>query len=382
MYHLHGQTKTEPAILAMADGSVFEGVSVGASTEAVGELVFNTSMSGYQEILSDPSYASQLIAFTYPHIGNVGVNPDDWESDKFHSVAVVLREPYPMIAGHRGKQTLFDVLVKQKVPAIAGVDTRRITQLLRHEGSMNACLDASKKPNRERALKRAKDFSGLAGMNLTGEVTGTYTKQPNWSEGGWRPQSDFYRPSECKSNVVVYDFGVKRSILRNLVDRACKLHIVDATTPTSEVLSMKPDGIVLSNGPGDPAACDEIIEGVRSLVSSGVPLLGICLGHQILAHACGARTVKMKFGHHGANHPVQTLSDGLVWITSQNHGFAVDESSIPKELEVTHKSLFDGSVQGFRHKKYPVFGFQGHPEAGPGPHDAYGLFDDFAQAMS
>lgn len=365
----------------MADGSVFHGISVGATGQAVGEIVFNTAMSGYQEILSDPSYTSQLLTFTYSHIGNVGINPEDWESDKLHISAVVLRDLSPLIAGHRGTASLESVLRKHNIPAIAGVDTRHITQILRERGSTGACLDAGAKPDARKAIDAAKGFPGLHGVDLTNTVSGAYAKKSLWREGGWQPQGSFRKPKDLPVEVVVYDFGVKRSILRMLVDCGCALRIVDAATPASEVLAMKPRGVVLSNGPGDPAACAYAIKNIRIMLEEKVPLLGICLGHQMLAHACKARTVKMKFGHHGANHPVQSLEDGKVWITSQNHGFTVDEATLPEDLLVTHRSLFDGSLQGFRHRHLPAFGFQGHPEAGPGPHDARSLFGDFVEII-
>lgn len=375
-------TESKPAVLAMADGSVFFGTAVGATNkQVVGELVFNTAMSGYQEVLSDPSYNSQLLTFTYPHIGNVGINPEDWESEKFQVSAIILREHYPLIAGHRGTSDLSSALQEQGIPAIANVDTRRITQLLRDNGSIGACLDTHTKSDAPKAIAYAKDFAGLNDMDLASVVTGTYNKNPVWREGGWCPKNGFQQSQNLPYEVVVYDFGVKRSLLRKLVDCGCNLRIVDAKTPASEVLAMKPHGVVLSNGPGDPAACDYAIKNIAVFLEHAMPILGICLGYQMLAHACGARTVKMKFGHHGTNHPVQSLSDGKIWITSQNHGFMVDEHSLPDCLSITHRSLFDGSLQGLRHRSLAAFGFQGHPEAGPGPNDACSLFSDFVDVI-
>jgi carbamoyl-phosphate synthase small subunit len=379
--HARGAQTNKPALLAMANGMVFHGYSVGAGVLATGELVFNTAMSGYQEILSDPSYNSQILTFTCPHIGNVGINPGDWESDEFQVSAVVLHMEYPMIAGHRGTEQLGEALNKRGIPAIAGVDTRHITQILREQGSMGACVDAGSAQLTDKALKAAREFEGISGKDLSGKVSGSYAEKPAWNEGGWLPSGSFRQPKDLPYQVVVYDFGVKRSILRMLVDAGCSVHIVEAHTPAEQVLAMKPHGVVLSNGPGDPAACTYAIENIHKLMQAGMPLLGICLGYQMLAHACGGRTLKMKFGHHGANHPVQRIDDGSVWVTSQNHGFAVDEKTLPDSLEATHRSLFDGTLQGIRHKTLPAMGFQGHPEAGPGPHDASSIFKDFIASI-
>ncbi len=375
------------AILALADGTVLRGRSVGAAGVAVGELVFNTAMSGYQEIMSDPSYCRQLITFTCPHIGNVGTNPADQESDQVHAVALVLREPPTAPSNYRSTQSLETYLLERGVPAIAGVDTRALAQHLREQGAVNAylhCLPSSDAPTAaalpsdEQAVVAARDFPGLEGMDLVCEVTSKDIC--GWEEATWTPTGSAVAPPP-RYDVVVVDFGVKRNILRLLVAHGCRLTLVPASTPAADIIALAPDGIVLSNGPGDPSACAYAVTTVRELLSTGLPLFGICLGYQMLALAAGARTVKMKFGHHGANHPVRAVVNGRVLVTSQNHGFAVDEASLPTTLRATHHSLFDGSLQGLEHIEYPAFGFQGHPEASPGPHDASGLIERFVELM-
>ena len=366
------------ALLALADGTVFEGLSLGAEGLSVGEVVFNTAMTGYQEILTDPSYAKQIINFTYPHIGNVGVNPEDDESERIHAAGLVLRELSPLVSNQRGTAPLPELLKRQGVVAVGGVDTRHLTRLLRDKGAVPGCLIAGEAAEPERAVAEARAFSGLAGMDLAQQVTGA---QREWTEGRWCPTGGFRQPEQQPYRVVVVDFGVKRSILRQLADRGCQLTVMPATSTAAELLRLEPDGILLSNGPGDPEPCDYAIAAIRELLASELPILGICLGYQLLSLACGARTVKMKFGHHGANHPVRDLEGGQVLITSQNHGFAVAEQELPDCLQISHRSLFDDSLQGVRHKSLPVFGFQGHPEAGPGPHDASPLFDRFVRSL-
>ncbi len=379
------------ALLALADGTVLRGRSVGAAGEAVGELVFNTAMSGYQEIITDPSYRRQLVTFTCPHIGNVGVNSEDEESAQVHAAALVLREPPSVPSNHRSRQSLGDYLRERGVPAIAGIDTRTLTQRLREGGAVDAylhCLPPSAElaaaesaalPDDDEAIAAARAFPGLAGMDLAREVS--VAEICDWGDSTWTPQG-FAAAPPPRRHVVVVDFGVKRNILRLLVAHGCRLTLVPATTPVADILALSPDGVFLSNGPGDPAACTYAIATVRELLAVGMPLFGICLGHQILALAAGARTVKMKFGHHGANHPVRVAADERVLVTSQNHGFAVDEDSLPAVLRATHHSLFDGSLQGVEHSERPAFGFQGHPEASPGPHDADGLFQRFVELMT
>lgn len=366
------------ALLALADGTCFEGRGVGAEGVAVGEVVFNTAMSGYQEILTDPSYHRQIVCFTNPHIGNVGVNPEDAESDRVQVAGALLRDLSPRVAGHRGRQPLDAHLRERDIPAAAGVDTRALVHHLRERGSMPGCLIVAQSPDRERALAAARDFAGLAGMDLA-RVVGT--GDGRWEEGDWNPDGGFRTPDDLPLHVAAYDFGVKRSVLRHLVAHGARVTLLPATAPAAEALALKPDGVFLSNGPGDPEPCDYAIAAIGELLESGMPLFGVCLGHQLLSLACGARTVKMKFGHHGGNHPVRDIDSGRVLVTSQNHGFAVDEASLPETLRPTHRSLFDGSLQGVRHTRHPAFGFQGHPEAGPGPADARGLFARFADMM-
>lgn len=378
-------TRNSSALLALADGSVFYGVAAGARTCKVGELVFHTGMSGYQEILSDPSYHSQILNFTYPHIGNVGVNNEDWESKRFQVAGMVARHIYPTWTGHRGVQSLQQTLEEHNIPAITNIDTRAITQRLRTQGAISACVDARIESNKAEAIEKARSFKGLSGMDLTTELSNDYDSLSPWYEGRWHWQNGFASSNNATTKdlhkVVVYDFGVKRSVLRLLADACCEVRIVNANTSVADALAFKPQGIVFSNGPGDPAACHNALALIREFIKLNLPLLGICLGCQMLALALGAKTKKMKFGHHGANHPVQKLKDARVWVTSQNHGFEVDEASLPQVLQPTHRSLFDGSLQGFAHTSSAIFGFQGHPEAGPGPQDAEVFIDDFIQAM-
>ena len=369
----------QPAILALADGTVFHGVSIGADGLRTGEVVFNTSMTGYQEILTDPSYARQIVTLTYPHIGNTGCTPVDDEARAMHVAGLVVREVPTPARNWRGESDLRDWLVARDVGAIAEIDTRKLTRILRTSGAQNGCLMAGEGATAEAALAQARGFPGLGGMDLAREVSTTQPYQ--WHEGSLDLASgDFIAPA-TQFHVVAYDFGVKLYILRLLADRGCRLTVVPAQTPASEVLGMNPDGVFLSNGPGDPAPCDYAIRAIGELLAAKLPLFGICLGHQLLVLACGASTQKMKFGHHGANHPVIDLDSGRVMISTQNHGFAVDESSLPANVRVTHRSLFDGSNQGIELTDAPAFSFQGHPEASSGPHDVAGLFDRFIEAM-
>jgi len=369
-----------PAALVLEDGTVFRGTSIGADGTSVGEVVFNTAMSGYQEILTDPSYLRQLVTLTYPHIGNVGVNPEDEESPAIQAAGLIIRDLPLLASNFRMSETLDGYLTRQGVQAIADIDTRRLTRILRENGAQNGCLMAGATIDEAEALRLARAFPGLKGMDLAKEAT---TSGPfEWDEGVWALGGGHTRPEgERPYHVVAYDFGIKRNILRMLVSRGCRVTVVPAGTPASEVLAMGSGGVFLSNGPGDPEPCDYAIDAIRELLAKDMPLFGICLGHQLLGLASGARTVKMKFGHHGANHPVQDLKTGQVMITSQNHGFAVDESGLPDCLEATHRSLFDGSLQGIHHREHPAFGFQGHPEASPGPHDVAPLFDHFIELM-
>lgn len=365
------------AVLALADGSVFRGRAVGADGYSVGEVVFNTAMTGYQEILTDPSYASQLVTLTFPHIGNVGCNPVDAESDRAMAAGLILRDVPRMLSNYRSEISLNDYLRDQGVVAIADVDTRRLTRHLRDQGAQNGCLLVGE--DAEAALARAREFAGLKGMDLARVVT-TSSSYP-WTEGVYDLDASKFCAGGGDLHVVAYDFGVKRNILRMLAQRGCRLTVVPATTPADTVIDLQPDGIFLSNGPGDPEPCDYAVTAITELLQRKVPMFGICLGHQLLALAAGARSFKMKFGHHGANHPVLDLATGVVAISSQNHGFAVDESSLPERVEVTHRSLFDDSIQGIALKDAPAFGFQGHPEASPGPHDVAPLFDLFIDSM-
>lgn len=369
----------QPALLALEDGSLFWGSSIGISGLSVGEVVFNTSMTGYQEILTDPSYAQQIITLTCPHIGNVGANSLDEESAQIFATGLVIRDLPVQASNWRQQSDLFTYLNKHNVVAIADIDTRRLTRVLREGGAQNGAIMAGN-INEEEALAAAKVFPGLKGMDLAKVVT---TDKPySWDEGCWSLNHGYQSNKNAyKFKVLAYDFGIKRNILRILHDYGCGLEVVPATTPASEVLAKNPSGVFLSNGPGDPEPCDYAIQAIQEIIEAGVPTFGICLGHQLLSLACGAKTTKMKFGHHGANHPVQDLSSGMVMISSQNHGFAVDEKTLPKELEATHRSLFDGSLQGIRHTQKPVYSFQGHPEASPGPHDVKPLFKHFIKLM-
>jgi len=368
---------SNPAILALEDGSIFKGLAIGASGTSVGEVVFNTAMSGYQEILTDPSYARQIVTLTYPHIGNTGTNAEDEESSAIWAAGLVIRNLPLLASNYRNQQDLSGYLKSRNIVAIADIDTRRLTRILREKGALSGCLMAGEAIDEARALQQAREFAGLKGMDLAKEVTAadSYT----WREGSWVMGAGHSEraASELPWHVVAYDFGVKRNILRMLVDHGCRLTVVPAQTPAAAVLAMNPDGIFLSNGPGDPQPCTYAIDAIRDILATDIPVFGICLGHQLLGLASGATTVKMKFGHHGANHPVQNVEDGTVLITSQNHGFAVDEASLPNNLRVTHKSLFDGSLQGMHRTDKPAFSFQGHPEASPGPHDAAPLFKHF-----
>ena len=366
-----------PAILVLADGTVFRGYAIGASGMTSGEVVFNTAMTGYQEILTDPSYCRQIVTLTYPHIGNVGCNEEDFESRANYAAGLVIRDLPLRAENWRLQDTLPDYLKKHGVVAIAGIDTRKLTRILREKGAQAGCILAGE-VNESKALAEARAFPGLAGMDLAKVVT--VASHYDWNEAEWTLKG--YQPAPApKYHVVAYDFGVKRNILRMLASRGCKVTVVPAQTPAAEVLECNPDGVFLSNGPGDPEPCDYAIAAIREVLARKVPVFGICLGHQLLALASGAKTVKMKFGHHGANHPVKDLDTQQVLITSQNHGFAVDAETLPANLRVTHVSLFDGSLQGVARTDVPAFSFQGHPEASPGPHDVAYLFDRFIKLM-
>lgn len=382
-------TRRTPAILVLADGTQFIGYSVGVDGSsatggfsATGEVVFNTAMTGYQEILTDPSYSQQIVTLTYPHIGNVGVNDDDCESTAVHASGLIVRDVPNRHSSWRADSDLTDYLVKTNTVAIAGIDTRALTRLLRDKGAQNGCIIAGDDAisRADEALANAKGFGGLKGLDLAKEVT---TSEPyTWTQSTWDLNTNTHaEQTSAPYHVVAYDFGVKRNILRMLAERGCKVTVVPAKTPASEVLALNPNGVFLSNGPGDPEPCDYAIEATQAILDTNIPVFGICLGHQILALASGATTVKMKFGHHGANHPVQNVDDKTVMITSQNHGFAVDEASLPANLRMTHKSLFDGSLQGIERTDKPAFSFQGHPEASPGPRDVAPLFDRFIDMM-
>ncbi|HTN32389.1 MAG TPA: glutamine-hydrolyzing carbamoyl-phosphate synthase small subunit [Marinobacter sp.] len=368
-----------PAILALADGSLFYGTAIGADGETSGEVVFNTSMTGYQEILTDPSYCRQIVTLTYPHIGNTGVNDEDVESDRIQAAGLVIRDLPLMASNWRSTGTLDEYLRSNNIIGIADIDTRRLTRILRDKGSQGGAILAGENATVERALELAKAFPGLKGMDLAKEVT--TSKIYNWTQTEWALGAGYGELADSRFKVVAWDYGVKYNILRMLASRGCSVTVVPAQTPASEVLAMNPDGVFLSNGPGDPEPCDYAIEALKEVLKTEMPVFGICLGHQFLALASGAKTMKMAQGHHGANHPVLNVKNGTVMITSQNHGFAVDEATLPATLEVTHKSLFDGTLQGIRRTDKPAFGFQGHPEASSGPHDLASLFDEFIRLM-
>jgi carbamoyl-phosphate synthase small subunit len=371
---------TEPAILALEDGTVFHGLSVGSSGRVLGEVVFNTAMTGYQEILTDPSYFRQLVTLTYPHIGNVGTTSDDLESGSVYAAGLIIRDLSMTVSNWRSDLSLPDFLRRSKTVAIADIDTRRLTRVIREKGALAGCIIAGETVTPDEAVAASRRFPGLKGMDLARLVT---TKQRyQWNQGSiWPERATFYSKRIRGYHVAVLDYGIKRNILRMLSDRDCRLTVLPATATAEEVMSLVPDGVFLSNGPGDPEPCDYAIETIATLVEVGLPTFGICLGHQLLGLASGARTVKMKFGHHGANHPVMDLETRRVMITSQNHGFAVDEDTLPKNLKATHRSLFDGSLQGIERTDRPAFSFQGHPEASPGPHDLTPIFDRFVRLM-
>jgi len=370
---------TDQAVLALEDGSVFLGRSIGADSDqagvAIGEVVFNTAMSGYQEILTDPSYARQLVTLTYPHIGNTGCNPEDEESERPHAAGLIVRDCPRRHSNWRARESLPEYLARNGIVAIADIDTRRLTRILRERGAQGGAIVTGRQPDPQQAIEQARSFPGMQGLDLAREVT--TAESYHWTEGSLDLDRGRWAESAGQRHVVAYDFGVKRNILRMLADRGCRVTVVPATTGVADALALEPDGIFLSNGPGDPEPCDYAIEAIREFIALRIPLFGICLGHQLLGLAAGARTVKMKFGHHGANHPVQDLATKQVMITSQNHGFAVDEDSLPATVRPTHRSLFDGSLQGIELTDAPAFGFQGHPEASPGPHDIQPLFDRF-----
>ncbi|MAT50961.1 MAG: carbamoyl-phosphate synthase small subunit [Porticoccaceae bacterium] len=368
-----------PALLALEDGTIFRGTAIGADGVSSGEVVFNTSLTGYQEILTDPSYARQIVTLTYPHIGNVGINREDEESRNIWAAGLVIRDLPLMASNFRSEQGLEDYLRVRNIVGIAGIDTRKLTRILREKGAQNGCLMAGEVIDETAAVEQARLFPGLKGMDLAKEVS--VTESYTWKEGSWKLGEGHAPLATPRFRVVAFDFGVKRNILRMLADRGCEVTVVPAQTPASAVLAMNPDGVFLANGPGDPEPCDYAITSIRECLETELPVFGICLGHQLLALASGAKTVKMKFGHHGGNHPVKDLDSGAVMITSQNHGFAVDESSLPDNLRATHRSLFDGSLQGIHRTDKPAFSFQGHPEASPGPHDAAPLFDHFVELM-
>ncbi|MDP6398169.1 MAG: glutamine-hydrolyzing carbamoyl-phosphate synthase small subunit [Arenicellales bacterium] len=368
-----------PAILALEDGTVFHGRAIGAIGETVGEVVFNTAMTGYQEIVSDPSYARQIVTLTCPHIGNVGANDEDIEAKDAYACGLVVRDYPNLLSNFRSQESLSEYLSRQNVVGISDIDTRQLTRVLREKGAQNGCVQAGS-IDEDRAVTQARAFAGLKGMDLARTVT---TEKPYlWEEGTWQLEGGFQAPGEQTWRVVAYDFGIKRNILRLLVDRGCAVEVVPAQTSAKTVLARKPDGVFLSNGPGDPEPCTYAIEAIRQILKSRVPVFGICLGHQLLGLAAGAKTLKMKFGHHGANHPVADLATARVMITSQNHGFALDPDSLPEGVTVTHRSLFDQSIQGITLRDAPAFSFQGHPEASPGPQDIVSLFDQFIDLMA
>ncbi|MES9857383.1 MAG: glutamine-hydrolyzing carbamoyl-phosphate synthase small subunit [Sedimenticola sp.] len=374
----------KPALLVLEDGTTFRGESIGADGQTVGEVVFNTSITGYQEILTDPSYCKQIVTLTYPHIGNTGTTDEDEESSAIHAAGLVIRNLPLLASSWRNQRPLDQYLADNGVVAIAGIDTRKLTRILREKGAQGGCIVAGDAIDEAEALKAAQAFPGLKGMDLAQVVTTSTAYE--WAQGSWRlegglPEAPHPIEEHLPTHVVAYDYGIKRNILRMLVDRGCRVTVVPAQTSAAEVLAMSPDGLFLSNGPGDPEPCDYAIEAIAELVETGIPVFGICLGHQLLALASGAKTAKMKFGHHGANHPVQDLGSKMVMISSQNHGFAVDEASLPENLRATHRSLFDDSLQGIHRTDKPAFGFQGHPEASPGPHDVAPVFDHFIELI-
>jgi carbamoyl-phosphate synthase small subunit len=370
----------KPALLVLEDGTVFHGKSIGADGCSVGEVVFNTALTGYQEILSDPSYARQIVTLTYPHIGNVGTNAEDNEAEHVFASGLVIRDLPILASSWRMQQTLPEYLHTQNVVAIADIDTRQLTRLLRNKGAQRGCIMAGDVVDVAQAQQAISGFAGLKGLDLAKEVT-TATRY-EWTENVWQLGLGHSPVQNLSKHVVAYDFGIKRNILRLLANRGCRVTVVPATTPAADVLALKPDGVFLSNGPGDPEPCTYAIEAIKVFLEQNMPIFGICLGHQLLALASGAKTEKMKFGHHGANHPVQNIESGRVMISSQNHGFAVNEASLPANLRATYKSLFDGSLQGIARTDKPAFSFQGHPEASPGPHDVESLFDDFISLMN
>ncbi|MDD2660757.1 MAG: glutamine-hydrolyzing carbamoyl-phosphate synthase small subunit [Methylococcales bacterium] len=371
---------TKAALLVLEDGTVFNGVSIGADGCSVGEVVFNTAMTGYQEILSDPSYARQIVTLTYPHIGNVGTNNEDDESPEVFASGLVVRDMPLLASNWRCGKTLQQYLLDKNVVAIADIDTRKLTRLLRDKGAQRGCIMAGESVSTETAKTAIESFPGLKGMDLAKEVTTSESYE--WTENIWHLQNGYTQAGNLTKHVIAYDFGVKRNILRLLANRGCRISVVPAATSAAAVLAMNPDGVFLSNGPGDPEPCTYAIEAIKSILEKKIPVFGICLGHQFLALASGAKTEKMKFGHHGANHPVQEIATGRVMISSQNHGFAVNEASLPDNLIATYRSLFDGSLQGIKRTDCPAFSFQGHPEASPGPHDVESLFDGFIEMMN
>ena len=373
-----GINRFPPAILALADGTIFRGVSIGAPGHTVAEVVFNTAMTGYQEILTDPSYSGQIVTLTYPHIGNTGVNADDVEANRVYAAGLVVRDCPARVSNFRSTQSLPEYLSEQGIVAISGIDTRKLTRILREKGAQGACIFVGS--DADRAVELARGFAGMAGQDLAKVVS--IKDSTTWTQGTWQLGEGYTQPDQSRFHVVAYDFGIKSNILRLLADRGCRLTLVPAETSAEEVLKLNPDGVFLSNGPGDPEPCDYAIDATRVFLDKKLPVFGICLGHQIMGLAVGGKTLKMKTGHHGANHPVQDLASKRVFITSQNHGFAVDAASLPANARVTHVSLFDGTLQGFELTDRPAFCFQGHPEASPGPHDILELFDKFISLMS